>query len=326
MHCNINYHCSKKSFNTVTKATEVATTNLCHSEERSDEESQILRIMRFFASLRMTATNMDIIKFLQYSFIQKAFFAGSFVGIICASLGLFLVLRKMSLIGDGLSHVSFGAIALGLFFGVYPFYVAVPLVLAASYLILKITEKARIYGDAAIGIVSAVGIAGGVILASLSRGFNVDLFSYLFGNILAISQLELVISVLLSIIVLALLYFYYWDLFSATFDEEYAKTSGIKTGFINILLALLTALTVVLSVKMVGVMLVSALLILPAVTALQISKGFMTSLLLAVIVSLISVIAGISCSFFLNLPTGATIVMINVLFFIFALIYKKIAY
>ncbi|MBM3241466.1 metal ABC transporter permease [Candidatus Poribacteria bacterium] len=269
---------------------------------------------------------MDIIKFLQYSFIQKAFFAGSFVGIICASLGLFLVLRKMSLIGDGLSHVSFGAIALGLFFGVYPFYVAVPLVLAASYLILKITEKARIYGDAAIGIVSAVGIAGGVILASLSRGFNVDLFSYLFGNILAISQLELVISVLLSIIVLALLYFYYWDLFSATFDEEYAKTSGIKTGFINILLALLTALTVVLSVKMVGVMLVSALLILPAVTALQISKGFMTSLLLAVIVSLISVIAGISCSFFLNLPTGATIVMINVLFFIFALIYKKIAY
>jgi zinc transport system permease protein len=268
---------------------------------------------------------MDIINFLQYSFIQKAFLAGSFVGIICASLGMFLVLRKMSLIGDGLSHVSFGAIALGLFFGVYPFYVSAPMVLAGSYLILKITEKAKVYGDAAIGIVSAVGIAGGVILASLSRGFNVDLFSYLFGNILAISQLELVVSVLLSIIVLAMLYFYYWDLFSATFDEEYAKTSGIKTGFINILLALLTALTVVLSVKMVGVMLVSALLILPAVTALQISKGFMTSLFIAVIVSLISVISGISFSFFLNLPTGATIVMVNALFFIFALIYKKIS-
>jgi zinc transport system permease protein len=268
---------------------------------------------------------MDIINFLQYSFIQKAFLAGSFVGIICASLGMFLVLRKMSLIGDGLSHVSFGAIALGLFFGVYPFYVSAPMVLAGSYLILKITEKAKVYGDAAIGIVSAVGIAGGVILASLSRGFNVDLFSYLFGNILAISQLELVVSVLLSIIVLAMLYFYYWDLFSATFDEEYAKTSGIKTGFINILLALLTALTVVLSVKMVGVMLVSALLILPAVTALQISKGFMTSLFIAVIVSLISVISGISFSFFLNIPTGATIVMVNALFFIFALIYKKIS-
>ena len=241
-----------------------------------------------------------------------------------ASLGIFLVLRKMSLIGDGLSHVSFGAIALGLFFGVYPFYVAVPTVLAGSYLILKITEKAKVYGDAAIGIVSAIGIAGGIILASISRGFNVDLFSYLFGNILAISQLELVISVLLSIIVLATLDFYYWDLFSATFDEEYAKTSGIKTGFINILLSLLTALTVVLSVKMVGVMLVSALLILPAVTALQISKGFMTSIFIAVVVSLISVISGISFSFFLNLPTGATIVMVNAFFFMFALIYKKI--
>ena len=267
---------------------------------------------------------MDIINFLQYSFIQKSFLAGSFIGIICASLGIFLVLRKMSLIGDGLSHVSFGAIALGLFFGVYPFYVAVPTVLAGSYLILKITEKAKVYGDAAIGIVSAIGIAGGIILASISRGFNVDLFSYLFGNILAISQLELVISVLLSIIVLATLDFYYWDLFSATFDEEYAKTSGIKTGFINILLSLLTALTVVLSVKMVGVMLVSALLILPAVTALQISKGFMTSIFIAVVVSLISVISGISFSFFLNLPTGATIVMVNAFFFMFALIYKKI--
>ena len=126
---------------------------------------------------------MDIISFLQYAFIQKAFLAGAFISVTCASLGMFLVLRKMSLISDGLSHVSFGAIAVGLFFGIYPYYIAVPLVMAASYLILKITEKAKVYGDAAIGIVSAVGIAGGVILASMSKGFNVDLFSYLFGKI-----------------------------------------------------------------------------------------------------------------------------------------------
>jgi len=113
---------------------------------------------------------MDLLNFLQYSFIQRAFFAGSFVAIICSVLGLFLVLRKMSLIGDGLSHVSFGAIALGLFLGLYPFYVAIPLVMLASLLILKISEKAKIYGDAAIGIVSAIGISGGVILASLSKG------------------------------------------------------------------------------------------------------------------------------------------------------------
>lgn len=267
---------------------------------------------------------MEIINFLQYGFVQKALLAGSLVAIVCSVLGLFLVLRKMSLIGDGLSHVSFGAIALGLFFGIYPFYAAIPIVMLASILILKISEKAKIYGDAAIGIISAVGIASGVILASVSRGFNVDLFSYLFGNILAISNMEVVLSVVLSLLVLAAIYIFYWDLFSATFDEEYAKTTGIKTNFINLLLTLLTAATVVLSVKMAGIMLVSALLILPAVTALQLAKGFRITMVIGIIVSLVSVTSGIIFSFFLDWPTGATIVMINVLFFGLFLLYKKI--
>ncbi|MDD2766167.1 MAG: metal ABC transporter permease [Candidatus Moranbacteria bacterium] len=267
---------------------------------------------------------MEILTFLQYTFIQKAFFAGSFVAIVCSALGLFLVLRKMSLIGDGLSHVSFGAIALGLFLGIYPFYIAVPIVMIASLFILKISEKARVYGDAAIGIVSAVGIASGVILASVSKGFSVDLFSYLFGNILAISTIEVVLSVMLSFVVLAVIYFFYWDLFSATFDEEYAKTTGIKTNFIHTLLTLLTAVTVVLSVKMVGIMLVSALLILPAVTSLQCAKGFKGAMIIAGFVSLFSVLFGITFSFFLDFPTGATIVMMNVFFFVLALIYKRL--
>jgi zinc transport system permease protein len=267
---------------------------------------------------------MEILDFLQYAFIQKAFFAGSFVAVVCSALGLFLVLRKMSLIGDGLSHVSFGAIALGLFFGVYPFYVAIPVVMVASLAILKISEKAKIYGDSAIGIVSAVGIAFGVILASISSGFNVDLFSYLFGNILAISTTEVVLSVILSFAVLGVIYFFYWDLFSATFDEEYARTTGVKTDSINTILTLLTAITVVLTVKMVGIMLVSALLILPAVTALQFSRGFKTAMVISSITSLISVLLGISFSFFLDLPTGATIVMVNALFFFLVLLYKKI--
>jgi len=267
---------------------------------------------------------MDLIDFLQYSFVQRAFLAGSFVAVTCAALGIFLVLRKMSLIGDGLSHVSFGAIALGLFFGTAPFYVAVPVVMLASILMLKINEKAKVYGDAAIGIVSAIGIAGGVILASLSHGFNVDLFSYLFGNILAISTSEVIFSIILSVLVLSSLYFFYWDLFSATFDEEYAKTTGIKTNFINILLTLMTAVTVVLSVKTVGVMLVSALLILPAVSALQVAKGFKPAIILAVLISLISVIFGIALSFFLDLPTGATIVMFNIILFFSTLLYRQI--
>lgn len=268
---------------------------------------------------------MNLFDLLHYSFIQKAFLAGSFIAVICSILGLFLVLRKMSLIGDGLSHVSFGAIALGLFFGLYPFYVAIPIVMISSLLILKISEKARVYGDAAIGIVSAVGIAGGVILASISKGFNVDLFSYLFGNILAISNTEVILSVMLSSMVLVIIYFFYWDLFSATFDEEYAKATGVKTNSINILLTLLVAVTVVLSVKIVGIMLVSALLILPSVTALQFAKGFKTAMIIGSFVSLMSVLLGIILSFFLDLPAGATIVMINALFFSIALLYKKLA-
>jgi zinc transport system permease protein len=267
---------------------------------------------------------MEIFDFLQYAFIQKAFFAGSCMAIICSVLGLFLVLRKMSLIGDGLSHVSFGAIALGLFFGIYPFYVAVPLVILASILILKISEKARVYGDAAIGIVSAIGIASGIILANLSRGFNVDLFGYLFGNILSISNTEVALSVMLSLTVMLIIYFFYWDLFSATFDEEYAKTTGVKLNYINALLTVLTAITVVLSVKMAGIMLVSALLIFPAVTALQIAKSFSSAMTIGAVTSFLSVILGISFSFFLDLPTGATIVMFNAFFFFVVLLYKKI--
>jgi zinc transport system permease protein len=265
----------------------------------------------------------ELISFWQYGFVQKAFVAGAFVSVTCALLGTFLVLRKMSLIGDGLSHVSFGAVALGLFLGATPLYVAVPVVMASSIFILALSKRANIYGDAAIGIVSAVGIASGVLLASLSRGFNVDLFSYLFGSILAISMAEVWFSVGLSLVVLFVLFLFYWDLFSATFDEEYAKTTGIRTGFIDTMLALLTALTVVLSIKVVGVMLVSALLILPAVAALQVARGFTKTLIFAGGFAFLSVLIGITISFFFDLPAGATIVLLLGICFGLAFAYKK---
>lgn len=267
---------------------------------------------------------MDFLSFLQFAFIQKAFIAGIFIGVLCACLGLFLVLKKMSLIGDGLAHVSFGAVALGLYAGLYPIYVAIPIVLVASYLILKLSEKAKVYGDAAIGIFSSVGIAGGVILAAVSRGFNVDLLSYLFGNILAISDAEIIISMVLSVVVLVIIFFYYYDLFSSTFDEEYAKATGVKTQYVNLLLAALTGITVVLAIRIVGIMLISAMLILPAVTALQIAKGFKGAMVVSSIVAVFSVIVGITLSFFLNLPTGATIVITNFFVFLLALVFKKI--
>jgi zinc transport system permease protein len=267
---------------------------------------------------------MGMFYFLNYAFIQRAYLAGTLIAVLCAMLGLFLVLRKLSLIGDGLSHVSFGAIALGLFFGVYPFYVAVPAVLIASYFILRLTEKAKMYGDAAIGIVSSFGIAGGIILASQSRGFNVDLFSYLFGNILSISSQEVYLSLVLSLTVLSVIILLYHDLFSVAFDEEYARITGINTDRINLVLTFLTALSVVLAVKVVGVMLVSALLILPAATALQMARGFKAAMVISVIAASVSVLVGITVSFFLNLPAGAVIVMCSVIIFGVTLIVKKL--
>jgi zinc transport system permease protein len=252
----------------------------------------------------------DFLTLFEYAFIQRAFIAGSFTAIACATLGMFLVLRKMSLIGDGLSHVSFGAIALGLFLGVYPFLVAVPVAIIGSVLILKLSERSKMYGDAAIGIVSVVGVATGVVLSSISGGFNVDLFSYLFGSILAIGVWEVWMSVILSLVVLGVLWVLYWDLFAMTFDEEYALVAGVNTKALNIFLAILTALTVVLSVKVVGILLVSALLILPAMTALQLSNRFFRAIALSVIIALIAVVAGILLSFFFDIPSGATIVLL----------------
>jgi zinc transport system permease protein len=267
---------------------------------------------------------MDFIDFLTHGFVQRALIAGSFIAVLCSTLGVFLVLRRLSLIGDGLAHVTFGSVAVGLLLKVYPIYVAAPVVMLSSLGILKLTEKARLYGDAAIGIVSSVGIAGGVLLASVAGGFNVDLFSYLFGNILSITNEEVVTSMMLSTIVIVLIVLYYHDLFSITFDEESARASGVKTGRINTVLVLLTALTVVLAMRVVGIMLISALLILPAVTALQLAKGFKATIFIAGLVGVISVAAGVFVSFLRDLPSGATIVIINFLFFIVAFIGKNL--
>jgi len=268
---------------------------------------------------------MDFISVLQFGFVQRAFLGGCVIAVLCSVLGLFLVLRKMSLIGDGLSHVSFGAVALGLLANLAPLYAALPLVVLASLAILKLTEKARLYGDAAIGIVSALGIASGVVLASVSGGFNVDLFSYLFGNILAIGDEELVLAVALSAVVLVAVAVFYNDLLAVAFDDEHARISGVRTARINTLLMVLTAVTVVLAIRVVGIMLISALLILPASTALQLARGFKAALLLSALAAVAAVTAGICISIVLDLPAGGVIVGVNLVFFMAALGWHKAA-
>lgn len=267
---------------------------------------------------------MDLFDLLAHGFIQRALVAGSFIAVLCSTLGVFLVLRRLSLIGDGLAHVTFGSVAVGLLLRTYPFYVAVPIVIASALGIMKLINKARLYGDAAIGIVSSLGIAGGVIIASAAGGFNIDLFSYLFGNILAINQTEVWISAVLSVCLVIVILMHYHELLAITFDEESAKVSGIKTGRINRIMVILTALTVVLAMKVVGIMLISALLIIPPVTALQFARGFRATIVISCVSGLVSVLSGITISFFLNLPAGATIVMVSFVFFCISFIFNRL--
>lgn len=270
---------------------------------------------------------MSLGEILSFIFVQRAIVAGVLIAAVASILGVFLVLRRMSLIGDGLAHITFGSVAVVLLIGVSPLYItlaALPLVMLSSLAILKLTGSKKIHGDAAIGIVSSIGIAVGIVLASLSGGYNIDLFSYLFGNILTVNQTELSLSFIIFIIVISFVFFFYHDLFAVTFDEELAQSMGIKTKRINILLFILTAITAVLAMKVTGIMLVSAMLILPPLTALQLSISFRMTIIASVIFSMLSVIFGIIISFLLNLPAGGTIVIFNVIFFLIIFGAKKI--
>jgi zinc transport system permease protein len=267
---------------------------------------------------------MSFFELLHFGFVQRALIAGIFIGLLCSFLGVFLVLRRISLIGDGLAHVTFGSVALGLLFKIYPLYLSIPITLLCGLIIIKIIEKTKLSGDAAIGIVSSAGISIGVLIASIAGGFNVDLFSYLFGNILAITKEEVVLSIILSIFVISIVVLLYHKLVSITFDAEMAKVTGIKTNRINTIFILLIAMTIVLSMRVVGIMLVSSFLILPSVSSLQIAKSFRTTIILSYIFSTFSVLLGISLSFTMNLPTGATIVIINLFIFLILVLFKNL--
>jgi zinc transport system permease protein len=260
-----------------------------------------------------------------HAFVQRALAAGIFISLSCAVLGCFLVLRRFAMIGDGLAHVSFAAVALSVAAGLAPLAAAVPLVMLLSLGILRLEEKTNLYGDTAIGLVSSLALAVGVLLAGAGGGYNIDLFSYLFGSILAIRESELILSAALSAAVLIIVHLFYHDLFSITYDEDFARVSGIKTDRINKILILLTALTVVLGIRAVGTLLVSGLIIFPAVTALQFSRGFRATILIAMVCGVLSVTAGIIVSFVLDLPTGATIVIINFFLFAAAFVFSRIS-
>ena len=270
---------------------------------------------------------MELCEILNYEFIRRAIAAGIMIAAVSSILGVFLVLRRFSLIGDGLAHVTFGSVAVVMLIGVSPMYItlaALPLVMLSSLAILKLTQSKRIQSDAAIGIVSSIGIATGIILVSLSNGYNVDLFSYLFGNILTVTPTELILSIIVFITVATTVIIFYDDLLAVTFDEELARTMGIKTKRINIILFVLTAVAAVLAMKVAGIMLVSAMLILPPLIALQLSLNFKMTIFAALFFSILSVICGIITAFLLNFPAGGTIVLFNIAFLFLIFGAKKI--
>jgi len=257
--------------------------------------------------------------FFAYGFFQRALLAGLLVAIASAVLGLFLVLRRDAMIGHGLAHVTFGGVALGLFLNILPLGAALAVAVLASLAIMKLKEKAGLHGDTAIGIFSSAGMAVGIALASLAGRFNADLMSYLFGDILAIDMREVALSCGLAPVVVFVLLANYRRLMFLTFDREAARAAGVRTARLDILLAVLTSVTVVLGMKVVGILLVTALLVIPAGSALLLASSFRQALILSFLVASLSVVLGLIAAFSLDLPASATVVLTS--FIIFGVFY-----
>ncbi|MCS7280415.1 MAG: metal ABC transporter permease [Desulfobacterota bacterium] len=252
-----------------------------------------------------------MVELFREPFILKAVVCGILISVPLSGLGLFLVLRRLSLIGDGLAHVSFGGVSLGILLGKSPLYFTIPFCVLASIGILKVRKAVKISPDAAVGIISSFGIASGIAISAWKGGFSLEVLNYLFGSVLSVHDEDLLIAFIFSIIFLGYLIFFYTDLISTTFDDELAYAEGINVERINTILGIFTALTIVQAIKIIGVLLVTSLLIMPAVTALQFSKGFKRTLFLSMIFGVISVVVGIGLSIVVDLPSGSSIVLVS---------------
>ncbi len=260
---------------------------------------------------------------LSYHFIVRALVVGLLVSLCSALLGVSLVLKRYSMIGDGLSHVGFGSLAVAAALGVAPLLVSVPVVLASAFLLLRVSERSKIKGDAAIGMISTGALAVGVMVLSQSPGMTTDLNSYLFGSILALNTTDVWFSAVLATAVVVLFALFYRKLFAVTFDETFARATGLRAGVYNMLLAGLTAITVVLGMRMMGAMLISSMIIFPALTAMRVAKSFRGVVLCAAAVSVTCFLAALILSYAYNTPTGATVVVMNIVAFLIALGVEK---
>lgn len=256
-----------------------------------------------------------MINLFQYDFIVRGLVAGLVIAIIAPVIGIFLVLRRYSLIADTLAHVSLAGIALGLLLNINPLFTAIGATVISSTVIDRLRLSKKIYGESALALFLSGSLAIAVILIGLSHGFNASLFNYLFGSLVTVSNLDILTVITLGTIVLFLIYFFFNELIYLTFDEESARISGLAASRINTLFMILAAITISLAIPIVGILLISALLVIPVITALQFRRSFLPTVFIAQAIALLSVTLGVVTSFYLNLPPGGTIVLFTLVIF-----------
>lgn len=262
-----------------------------------------------------------IIEMIQYAFIRRAMIVGILVSVCAALLGVTLVLKRYSMIGDGLSHVGFGILTISVVMGWAPMAVSIPVVIIAAIVLLKIGNNKKINTDSAIAMIASSSLAIGVAATSMSTGMNTDVYNYMFGSVLAMTESDVILSIIVSFIVIGLYLIFYRKIFSITFDEEFAKANGLNVTWYTNLIAVLTAILIVVGMRLMGTMLISSIIIFPAITSMRLFKSFKKVVISSGIISVIAFIFGIYFSYVYNISAGAMIVIVNlILFVIFTLI------
>ena len=261
---------------------------------------------------------------LSQSFLTRALIVGVLVSLCCALLGVSLVLKRFSMIGDGLSHVGFGAMAIACVSNVAPLYFALPIVLVAAFLLLRMNEKGKIKGDAAIALISTGALAVGIMVTSMTTGMNVDIYNYMFGSILTMSGDDVVITAIVSVVIIALFVLFYNEIFAVTFDESFARATGTRVSVYNMLIAGLTAVTIVIGMRMMGALLISSLIIFPAVTSMRLCKSFRSVIVSSTVVSVLCFVTGLALSVKYEAPTGASVVCVNICVLLLFMLIAKI--
>ena len=265
---------------------------------------------------------MNVLQMFSYPFMQRALIAGVLVSLCAALLGVSLVLKRYSMIGDGLSHVSFGALAIAVALGVTPLWFSIPVVILAAFLLLRVADNPRWNSDAAIAVMSASSLAVGILVISLTTGMTTDVDNYMFGSVLAMTKTDVALAVVLCAAVLVLFILFYHKLFAITFDENFSRATGLKVSRYNTLLAILTALTIVLGMRMMGAMLISSLVIFPALTAMRLFRSFRGVVVCAAVTSVVCFCAGLTISFAFSTPVGATVVAANLTLFLLSCLFR----